>query len=180
VFVALYPAPDDAARLLSVIGGRSLPPHRTTTPEQVHLTLAFLGPTRVREIDDVIESVERAAKGVEALTLEVRALVTMPRVVAGEPEIAPRSLAVETSAPSGLVELHKRLWSRVLAPRGHRLTGFVPHVTLCRFEHGVVAPINEPLEPWPIVLSDLGVVESVVRAGGAVHKRLGTVALGAE
>ena len=61
LFVGVYPPPEVAAALLASLKALDLPAHRRTPAEQVHLTLQFIGDTAVRDLEDVTESVRRAA-----------------------------------------------------------------------------------------------------------------------
>src|SRR5690606_37699260 len=115
LFVAIYPPEGGKA---GQVGARDWlralrkmdPPlanHRQTPPEQVHLTLQFIGDTPEGELDRVIESVERSASGIGPFELKPVRFMTLP------PRGRPRLVALETDAPAGLLELQRRLAQRL-------------------------------------------------------------------
>jgi RNA 2',3'-cyclic 3'-phosphodiesterase len=120
---------DVARLLLAQVERLALPPETRLTPaEQVHMTLQFIGDTPASEMEATMESVRRAAAVLPAFTLNLRRLMRLP-------ERGPaRLIAAETDAPPALLELQRRLASRlarnVRARAGDR---FTPHMTLCRF-----------------------------------------------
>jgi len=173
LFVAVYPPVEAAAAILELLRGVELPEQRLVPPEQVHMTLHFVGDTDKRQLEDVMESVERAAAGVEAFALTPRRLMCLPD--RGEP----RLVAVETDAPAGLLEIQRRLAKKLTRPARER-QGFLPHLTVCRFANGARVWRVEGRE---VVLPafEVGVVklmESVLRPGGAEHRDVGRAELG--
>lgn len=175
LFVAAYPPPALAQRAVDAACALGLAGLKPSPPSQVHLTLHFVGEVPAREEAAVRESVERAAAGIGALKLLPRRLVTLP-------ERGPaRLVAMTTDAPAALLELHRRLVAR-LARRPSRDAGraFVPHLTLARFP-GVGAPgirVDHPLEWEEFLVERVQLMASVLRAQGAEHRQLHSVALG--
>src|SRR4051812_8132300 len=107
LFVAIHPPPQVSEGMLGVLAKLSLPASRTTPAEQVHLTLQFIGDTPTKDLDDVIESVQRSAAGVKSFTLTPLQLITLP-------ERGPAQLvAAQTDAPAQLMEVHRRLVARL-------------------------------------------------------------------
>ena len=108
--------------------------------EQIHLTLLFLGAMTPRQLEATGESIRRASAGLGPFQLGPLRLITLP------PRGGARLVAAETDAPATLLEIQRRLASR-LARAPHRDGGrFRPHLTLCRFRTpSRVAPLAEPL-----------------------------------
>jgi 2'-5' RNA ligase len=126
LFVAAYPPAECVEALRAAVAPR-VPRDAVPTPEvQVHLTLLFVGDTEARDVPDVIESVSRAALGVGPLVLRAESLIVLP-------ERGPaRLIAAATDAPKGLLELQRRLATRLARPSKRR-EAFTPHLTLARF-----------------------------------------------
>lgn len=165
LFVAAYPPGPVAVELLGAARRVVETDGRFTPAEQVHLTLAFIGDTRVRDLERVRESVARSASGVGALTLRPSRLLTLPEGGRG------RLIAAETDAPAGLMEVQRRLAHR-LARRPRKEAGdrFRPHMTLFRAARGVECPrVDEPLDVAPFEVGSVVLMRSVLRAGGAAH-----------
>lgn len=172
LFVALYPPRELARALLDALESFTLPPHRATPLEQVHMTLLFVGEVPERELAEVAESVERAAAGIEAFELAVEGLFPLP-------ERGPaRLVAAGTGAPSALLELRRRLVPRLVTPRPKEAP-FRPHLTLCRFR----TPTRCTLPPHelrlaPFRVESISLQRSVLRPEGAEHRQVLRVPLG--
>lgn len=178
LFVAIYP-PQGGRESDPVRGARDWlralrkldPPlanHRPTPPEQVHMTLQFIGDTPEAELDRTVESIERSASGIGRFDLKPLRFMTLP------PRGRPRLVALETDAPAPLLELHRRLVHRFArSPRARPADRFVPHLTLCRFTHDarprdVDVAVDDPLFRVDRIL----LVRSVLRPQGAEHRAL--------
>jgi 2'-5' RNA ligase len=173
LFVAAYPPVESARALLELLRGLELPEHRLVPAEQVHMTLHFVGDTDKRQLDEVMESVERAAAGVKAFDLTPRELMCLPE--RGEA----RLVAVETDAPAGLLEIQRRLAAKLARPARDR-QNFLPHLTVCRFANGakVWRVERRAVEMEPFAVREIRLMESVLRPGGAEHREVGRVGLG--
>lgn len=139
LFVSIQPAAVVSLPLLAMVDADVLPeaqtaPMRPLSPEGLYLTLAFLGDRHKKELPGIHESIERACAGVRPFTLTVDRIMTLPRR-----QVA-RMVAAVTDEPSGLMELHRRLVSRLIKPvqREKRVTAFLPHITLARYEPGTM------------------------------------------
>ncbi|HYE02839.1 MAG TPA: RNA 2',3'-cyclic phosphodiesterase [Phycisphaerales bacterium] len=166
LFVAGYPPIELARELVAALEGLAPEGGRMVPPEQVHLTLRFIGPVRPRELDGVRESIGRAVAGLAPIELTTEALISLP-------EKGPaRLVAVRTSAPGALLELTARLAQR-LGPGGGRRGGaaFLPHMTLCRFGGGG-RRVRAALPARAFTLAHVALVRSQLRPGGAVHAEL--------
>jgi len=184
LFVAIYPPADSARSLLTLLDTLTLPNYRATPVDQLHLTAHFIGDTPQRDLRDTLESVERSCAGLDAFALTPHELITIPLPPDRSP---PRLVAATTDAPPTLLELHRRLvtrLSRVRERRGH----FHPHFTLCRFPQGVYAErINTPVAAVapgvqgalaPFTINEVLVMSSRLTAAGAVHERVAGIGLG--
>lgn len=173
LFVAIYPGPEAAARML--MGGEHALPadahRRAVAPAQVHMTVQFIGDTEERELPAVCESVRRSAAGVGAFSLEVVRLATLPE------RGRPRLLAAITNSPPPLLELHRRLASRLARhPRARPGDRFLPHLTLCRFT-GRAPRVDAPWNSRAFDVRAVRLMASVLRSTGAEHTEVLAVAL---
>jgi 2'-5' RNA ligase len=173
LFVALYPPADLGHAMLRALDSLSLPRHRLTPPDHVHLTLQFIGDLPAAEMDDVRESVARAAAGLGSFSLTPRRLVSLPE------RAHPRLIAAETDAPGTLMELQRRLAHRlarnVRAKSGDR---FRPHFTLCRFAPGPRPdPVDHPVALPAFTVEHIRLMRSTLRPDGATHHEVESIAL---
>ena len=173
LFIGVYPPPEVASALVGALEGLDLPPCRVTNAEQVHLTLQFIGDTPVKELDGTKESVRRATAGVGSFALMPLRLITLPR------RGPARLVATETDAPAPLLEMQRRLASRLArAPRRKPGDRFLPHLTLCRFRSPARMEEVEcevAFEPFPV--ERLMLMKSSLRPDGAVHEIVEAVEL---
>jgi len=132
LFVSVAVEPAAGPRLLDLL---NLPALAGVLPEsepgdltKMHMTLAFLGDRQRRDLTAIHESVERSVSGLDAFDLTAVSVMTLPR---GQPG---RLLAAVTDGPPALLEIQRRLATRLIRPieRGKRTT-FLPHVTLTRW-----------------------------------------------
>lgn len=176
LFVAVYPPAAVARGLLGAVGRLEIPEHRLTPVEQVHLTIQFIGDTRVKDLERVRESVERAASGIGPFRLRPMRLITLP-----ERGLA-RLVAAETDDPAPMMELQRRLAHRLArtarAKAGDR---FLPHITLCRFRaQGERVEVDEEIEGSDFLVEHFALMRSVLRAGpggGALHEEVARIGL---
>lgn len=177
LFVAVYPPPswvDCALDEWRRLGGTRVSAEQTrlTLPDQIHLTLRFLGAVDLRERDTIEESVERAAATVAPFTLEPNAFDTLP-------ERGPaRLVAITAPCPSPLDHLVDQL-SRRLPRRGRDGKGFTPHLTILRFRKPDAAfrfSMAHSFEPFSI--ERIALVESILHPSGAEHRELLSAPLG--
>lgn len=174
LFVAIYPPAETARRMLDRLAALPLPPHRNVAVEMIHLTLLFIGQTDARQLDEVKESVARAASGVGVLRVT-------PTRIASLPSKGPaRLVACLAECPASLMELHRRLARRLArTDRARRGEGYSPHLTLCRLVSPRKGPaIDTPADVEPFDATEVRLVRSVLRSSGAVHGAVSTVSLG--
>lgn len=176
LFVAIYPPRELAESLLATLPALNLPANRPTPIDQVHLTLQFIGDTRRNHVDEVLESVERAAGGIGSFRLSPTRLVTLP-CDGAQP---PRLVAADTDAPAALMELQRRLAHR-LARNARERAGdrFRPHLTLCRFANERGNPVIDlPLAGYaPFDVAEVCVMCSTLHSWGPKHDEIRRVAL---
>ena len=166
LFVAIYPPPDAAAALVDSISRLTLPPHRLTPLTQVHVTLVFIGERRVKELRQVRESIERSASGIEPFDLTPQKLASIPTKEQGGDA---RMIWVATDAPPAALELQRRLATRLARP-DERYKEFHPHLTVCRFQHGVTCdPIDQPIVLSPFRIERVKLMSSFIHAAGGVN-----------
>lgn len=179
LFVALVPDAPAATLLHDAAAAMAarLPPHRLIPSEQLHMTLAFIGDTRAKEVREVKESVDRSCAGLEPFTLTALRIATIPTPEDGGP---PRLIAAVTDAPPTLLEIQRRLAQRLTKPKKNgRRSRFLPHLTLARYRHGETSDaIDQQLEtPIAWRVSRCMLFSSVLTAGGSVYEAVHTARL---
>jgi RNA 2',3'-cyclic 3'-phosphodiesterase len=166
LFVAAYPPPDAAAALLNALRNLPIPAHRATSPDQVHLTVQFIGDVPAAKLDETIESVERSVAGLRSFSLQPTRLLTLPS------EKPARLIAAECTAHPTLLEIHRRLAHRFADSLRHDPADrFIPHLTLCRFGAAQTGlSLNQPLQVPPMLIQHIDLMRSVLSLTGAQHK----------
>jgi len=174
LFAAVYPLRDWVEGALETLRGIDLPGAvelRHTPAEQVHLTVQFIGQRREAEIAAVVTSIERACSGIGRFELT-------PIRVIGLPVQNPRVIAVETEAPAELMEIHRRLVTRLARkPRIDAGDRFVPHVTVGRVKGLAAFEAVEAGSP-SFEVREVVLCRSVLTAAGAEHSVMARVRLG--
>ncbi len=176
LFVAIYPPPEVIAKLLGSLESHDLPEHRTVPAEQVHMTLHFIGDVPTKQLDATIESVQRATAGISAFDLTVQRLITL-----GQRGQA-RLVAAETDRPPELLEIHRRLVTRLACSVRHNPSDrFRPHLTLCRFKKPTKGiALDSPLDAEPFRVRQVVLMKSTLRSDGAQHHEIMSCALGGQ
>ena len=168
MFVAVYPPMNVIEALLESLDALELPPHRLVRPDQIHLTLLFLGQLPSAELDATLETVQRATAGFAPFILAPSRLITLPE------RHAARLVAAEAEAPPTLLELHRRLASRLARrPRKRPSDRFRPHLTLCRFRSPRrMPPLNQPVSVEPFEVRSIELMKSDLTPKGAIHEQV--------
>ena len=151
--------------MLAALDQIDLPAHRRTPPEQVHLTLQFIGDVLLKNLDATILSIERASSGLQAFELSTQSLIRLP-------ERGPaRLIATETDCPAILRELQRRLAARLAdSPRPRAGDRFRPHLTLCRFRApSRVRRLEYSLDRESFAVGRIILMRSELLATGAAH-----------
>ena len=176
LFVAIYPPPELSGKLLGSLQSHDLPEHRTVPAEQVHMTLHFIGDVPTKQLDATIESVQRATAGISAFDLTVQRLITFPQ------RGSARLVAAETDRPPELLEIHRRLVTRLACSVRHNPSDrFRPHLTLCRFKKPTKGvQLHGPLDAEPFRVQQVVLMKSTLRSDGAEHHEIMSCALGGQ
>jgi len=170
LFVAYTLAPDDRERIAAwqqteLVGSRA----RVVRPEQLHFTIAFLGPRPRAEIEPIAEVIRGAALGAGPMPLELsRYRETRSVGMLVFEDESGEATRVANAIQRGLEEIgaYKR------EPRP-----WLPHVTVLRFRR---PPRLRPELPvlGQVMPSEAAAYHSVLRRDGAQYDVLRSVALG--
>jgi 2'-5' RNA ligase len=165
LFVAVHPPEEIARALLEAMRGLELPDHRDVPLEQVHLTLQFIGEVPAPKLEATIESVQRSTGGLGSFELAPLRLITLPPIGRA------RLVAAETDRPAELLELQRRLASRLAhSPRDRVGDRFRPHLTLCRFRSPAsMRPVDEPVAVAAFPVHEIRLMRSTLAPTGARH-----------
>ena len=174
LFVAIYPPSQLSGELVGALQSHDLPDHRTVPPQQVHVTLYFIGDTPTKQLDTTIESVQRATAGISAFDLTVQQLIALPQ------RGPSRLIAAETDRPQELLEIQRRLVTRLArSPRRDATDRFRPHLTLCRLKKPTKGIKLESLfDIRSFVVDKVALMKSTLRSDGAQHHEIISCALG--
>jgi 2'-5' RNA ligase len=177
ISVALH---DLQQRLQRELDSRAL---RWVKPEQIHLTLLFLGDVLLTRIDEVQAALKRACEGAGAIDLEVAGTGCFPNA---------RKPKVLWAGVEGEVRQLQALQSRIaqeLEPFVERpdSKAFRPHLTLARIKWddkalaSRLAPAiaNTKWQPMPWPVSEVLLMESELTREGPIYSVLQRVQLSA-
>jgi 2'-5' RNA ligase len=165
-----FPLPHDAVERLAEWQRRELTRGRIVPPENLHVTLAFLGARPAEELDAIAGALREATVGAAekpVLTPErYREARSVGMVTSGDEEGRATRIAndvFERLEQLGVYERERRRW--------------LPHITVLRFRE---RPRLDPPLPdlGPIKLSEAAVYISELRPTGAQYDVLESVALG--
>ncbi|MGH7291274.1 MAG: RNA 2',3'-cyclic phosphodiesterase [Myxococcota bacterium] len=172
LFVGIYPPPEIQRWLVNRLRKLTLPSHRPSELEQVHMTVQFIGDVAASQLEATIESVRRSASGLSPFQLQPHKLISLPQ------RGAARLVAAECEAPPVLLELQRRLAVRLADPkRRKREDGFLAHFTLCRFSPRMIEPIDWPIECEPFPVARVMLMRSTLLPTGARHEEIAAVEL---
>jgi 2'-5' RNA ligase len=164
--------------------GRSAAGVKWTRPENMHLTLLFLGEVEQLEVVSICRAVQERARKHDPFTLEAAGLGAFPN--ARRPKILWAGI---TEGVAELRALHADLEQGLLNLGCYRREDreYTPHLTLGRLSH------EDRAEDWPAVLSqhadwqggtspvdEVLVMASEMRRGGPEYSVLGRGVLGAK
>ena len=132
------------------------------------MTLHFIGDVPTKQLDATIESVLRATAGISAFDLTVQRLITLG------PRGSARLVAAETDRPPELLEIHRRLVTRLARSVRHNPSHrFRPHLTLCRFKKPTKRiALDSPLDAEPFRVQQVVLMKSTLRSDGAQHHEI--------
>ncbi len=157
-------------------------PLRWIKPENLHITLVFLGNINDEELPEII----KVAK--EAVSCHQPFSITLNRIIYGPPGKAPRMIWIEGEKSEALGKLQKRMENALL---GGALSNFTSenrayslHITLARirqWEFRQIEPEEKPEVNEEINLTfevnSIEVMESRLKSGGAEYIILETCPL---
>lgn len=177
LFIALTPPPDvqrEVWNAFAPLRARPLPV-KWVPPENLHLTLKFLGEVGAERQPEILGALATAAQGARTITLVVRGAGAFPN------HRAPRVVWAGIEADPAIEILADRV-ERHCAPLGFPIEGrpFRPHLTLGRAGRDARARdwegVAELLEGLTVdataVLDGVDLVRSELRRGGSVYHRV--------
>ena len=183
LFIALTPPPDVQREVWDAFAPlRERPlPVKWVPPENVHLTLKFLGEVATERQTEIVGALASAARGTKTITLVVRGAGAFPNAR------APRVVWAGIE-PDPAIEILADRVERSYAPLGFPPEGrpFRPHLTLGRAERDArardwaggpgVAGVAELLDGLAVdasaVLDGVDLVRSELHRGGSVYHRV--------
>ena len=185
-FYALSVPPElvDAVRRIQQRARIDLPRGlRWTAPEQVHLTLAFLGDVPTESVVQLKSILYEIASSVEPFEVSVMGVGGFPR--ADRPRVVWAGLAGESVHQIG--RLHHDLWSRLepIVPKPEpNDREFHPHITLARVPGPQPPKIAAWMQrhadyefgDWPV--REIQLIQSVLTPKGPVYETLARAELG--
>ena len=154
-----------------------LPDLRWVPPENIHLTLCFLGEVGQHRLADLRESLEEAAlEGPAAFDISIKGIGQFVRGNSHRNHSSGSVLWAGVEAPPALAKLHERV-KRALLEVGlpPERKKFLAHITVARSKFNIPRGINEYMElhqnfttePFPVDGFEL--FSSRLRPEGAVH-----------
>ncbi len=170
LFVAAYPPPEVARELIDALRDLELPPHRLVPVDQVHLTLQFIGDVPQERLAPTIETVQRVSAGLSVFELALIRLIALPQ------RPPARLVAAESDRPATLLELKRRLASRLAhGPRRRSDDRFRPHFTLCRLKApAAIRDLDAPPGLPSFVVRRVVLMRSTLAPDGARHHEVAT------
>ena len=166
LFVAID-LPDDIRAMICTMGG-SIPGSRPVPPDQLHLTLKFIGEVETGALLDIKESLHRIA--FPEFTLHLQGVGHFP------PRGAPKVLWVGVAPVTEVVSLRnavERNLSQIGIERERRK--FSPHVTLARLKNSPLKRVRQFLagnclfDSPSFRVEDFKLYSSILTSKGAVH-----------
>lgn len=156
-----------------------LPPRavRWTKPEQLHLTLKFLGNVPVADTGALSASVREVCAGAPPLWLRAEGLGFFP------PARSPRVFWADIKSLDGFMAPFQAQLERSAQPFAEKReeTEFTPHVTIARFEklrRTEVEKLNTALPDGRIfgewIAKEVHLIQSSLQPSGALHAILDT------
>ncbi len=161
-------------------------PVKWVEPQNLHVTLKFLGDVEDRELYDVCRVAQQGAEQVASFRAECRGIGAFPDLD------RPRTIWAGVEDPEGkFTQLHARLeegYEKLRFPR--ELRPYRPHITLGRQRAGrrratggATLPLREALVQWadtsfgPLTVEAVTIYGSELTSEGPVYTRLGTAPL---
>lgn len=138
-------------------------------PENIHLTIKFLGDTPIDRLDPIIQALQSACQNFEPFELNLAETKIFPE---NQPEQAPRVLSLALKTEKKLQTLYNKieetLWQSGLANKEMRK--FTPHLTLARAYPGIKREDLKDFLAWKpqgaFYVDHLDLQASVLAKGG--------------
>jgi len=177
--------PDDVQEQLGRIAGKlrdSGAKVRWARPENIHLTLKFLGDVDDNDIPKVCDVMRESVEGLKPFDVRIAGLGTFPPN--GPPRVVWAGIAGDTEPLIALAEdLDARLVEAIGVPGEHRK--FHPHLTLGRVKSTRGAqPLRdamtalEPVDLGLFQVNALALFMSKLDRGGSIYTRMAEVRMG--
>jgi len=148
---------------------------RWMRPENLHVTLRFLGQTDPSRVPDIVRQLRRAVAGWSPFPVQLGAVVGFP-----SPR-RPRVIACEVGPAEPLAKLAQAV-ARAAGQAGceQKESGFRAHLTLGRISGRLREPVTAAVtavnESW--LVEEIALVRSRLTNSGAIHTPLERIALG--
>lgn len=141
---------------------------RWVKPEAMHLTLRFLGDIAIDQLPQIGAAMDEMAAGRKPFTLRVGELGCFPN------PRRPRVIWAGVSGADADIQALKAALDRLLEPLGWpaESQGYQPHLTLGRVKDRqarVSLPWGEPLQPLPLPVTAVHLIESQLRPAGPLY-----------
>jgi len=166
LFVAIDPPVEVRDQLTRLCCG--LPNARWTTPEQLHLTLSFIGEVDGSAFLDIREAL--AEISAPKITLQLQGVGFFPP--RGNPRVVWAGIEKNESLQTLQRKITTRLFQLGLEPENRK---FSPHITLARLKQTPAAKVGKYLEnnglfqSFPFVVNYFTLYSSILGRKGATH-----------
>lgn len=120
-------------------------PAKWVKPENLHLTLVFLGYLKKEHLEKVFFAIENSTKGILPFSLKLLNTTFAPKK-----EKIPRMVWVEVEKKKELLDLQKKLVENLISqnvPFLKEEREFSPHITLCRIRKWEFKSLDPELVP---------------------------------
>jgi 2'-5' RNA ligase len=148
-------------------------------PENIHLTLKFLGDTPVKRIDGISDALREAVRGVQPMLAKISDSGVFPN------ERRPRVLWIGIEESTGALQrlaaaIDNRMHDFGFKKEGR---GFSPHLTIGRVREGsvdkIIAAMRErPFAAQEVEWNEITLMQSELRPGGSLYTPLCKIKLG--
>ncbi len=156
--------------------GRSIPRAHPVPPEQLHITVRFIGDTESSRLLDIEETLERIS--CQHFQIQIKGVGTFP------PRGNPRVLWAGVEQQSGLLHLRREI-DQKLALQGiaKEKRKYRPHITLARLKNCPIKRLqhflagNSFLQTPNFTINSFSLYSSQLTPKGAIHTSLRTYSL---
>lgn len=148
-----------------------LPGAKWVKPENLHLTLTFIGDVSEQKESQLIEELAEASIGIEPFSIRLKGVGQFLRKAVSE------VLWVGVEDSPELLELQKQT-ERAIRKCGFKTDSrkYQPHITIARLKNTTPARVEHYLNefsdfelPKPVFVNEFILFESELKPGGAVH-----------